>query len=163
MGASVTDAVRTFVWCMGIVVFKLMFIAFATGFKRSKTGSPATPEDAALVGGSSDGDFNEGGTHPDVQRFLNLHRNTIENVLLFVITNFVFATGSFKYADEWFAGAWIAFNVIWTVVRVAYTVCYIFALQPYRTICFALGQFMIFLFTFWGMITVLITRHVSTD
>ena len=88
--------------------------------------------------------------HPDVARIMRAHRNALESVPIF------FATGLlYVLVGGPSLGAQICF-IAFTVSRVLHAVVYIKALQPWRTMMFAVG-----LLSLLGMM-VLIVRAVLT-
>ena len=141
-----------FIWTVGVLVLKMQFVAFCTSLNRKRTGSPVVPEDEALLGRKEHS--TPSGQSIEVERYLNLHRNDMENIYVFFFVSFffIFSSNSADYAYD----AWTAYNLTFLISRLAFTLCYIFSLQPWRTVAFLLGQLSTTVFTMWMMVSVII-------
>ena|SRR3989338_8897384 len=107
--AMVDQAAATiiFIWTVGVLVLKLQFVALCTSLKRRQTGSPVVPEDEALLGRKEHSTAS--GQSVEVERYLNLHRNDMENIYVFFFVSFffIFSSSSYEYAYD----AWTAYNL----------------------------------------------------
>src|SRR3989338_7086740 len=92
--AMVDQAAATiiFIWTVGVLVLKLQFVALCTSLKRRQTGSPVVPEDEALLGRKEHSTAS--GQSVEVERYLNLHRNDMENIYVFFFVSFFFIFSS---------------------------------------------------------------------
>lgn len=148
-------AEQIWVWSIALLCLKMFMVSFYTGWKRRTSHSPANPEDAALVLRNSD--------HPtadpaDVQRGLGLHRNDMENIYVYMFISIIFpiAAGYFKTAvPSYLPGAWTGLNITFLVSRYAYGICYIWGLQPWRTLSFWIGQLVSIIFAIFSMVACL--------
>lgn len=109
----------------------LLVVDASSGAVRSKSKTTPNPEDVRTV--------NKGATvvdaDPDaVARVMRAHRNALANIVPFLIVMFVYvALGA--------TAQWVLILCgIFTAMRVMHALVYIRALQPWRTISFAVGQ-----------------------
>ena len=145
---------------MVLLTLKMFGVSLYTGLKRRASHTPANPEDRSLV--------LRGHDHPtadpqDVERGLGLHRNDMENIYLYMFISIVFPL-SFNpelvipfapVFPDYFPDAWASFNLIFLISRYMYSLCYIFGLQPWRSICFWVGQAITIIFAIWSLVVVL--------
>jgi len=99
-----------------------------SGAVRGKTKTALNPEDArAFKGSLVEAD------PPEVSRVLRAHRNTVDNTVPFLLLAFAFASlgPSALEAQILLYG--------FTVARLAYSVCYLKGLQPWRTIMYGIS------------------------
>lgn len=111
-----------------LLVAKLLFLWAYSGITRGKTGLAINPEDAAHFGGElRDGD------PPAVARILRAHRNAEAVTYPFLLLGLVYVLigGGLKLASALFA--------IFVIARYAHAFTYLKALQPWRTVSFAIG------------------------
>lgn len=121
-------AVRLFAICYLVLVLKMMVVGSYTSVLRLRGRVYATPEDYTLQGLDPSTSAN-----PDIERARRAHRNDLENILPF------FGVGLFyALSRPAMLGAEIAL-IGFTVARVLHSVFYLRAMQPARTIAFAIG------------------------
>jgi prostaglandin-E synthase 1 len=139
---------RLYALCVCALSFLMLIIGAMTAAKRNTVKQFLNVEDAKVS--AKDAKVIEEYEHPDVARVMRAHRNALESVPIF------FATGLlYVLVGGPSLGAQICF-VAFTVSRVLHAVVYIKALQPWRTMMFAVG-----LLSLTGMM-VLILRAVLT-
>lgn len=122
------DNVTTLVITTVVNWLNLTVLWNMSGATRGKTKTTLNPEDAvAFKGQQVDAD------PPEVARVLRAHRNTFDNTVPFLILALVFSGlgPSTLEAQVLLYG--------FTAARVAYSVCYLKGLQPWRTIMYAIG------------------------
>lgn len=129
--SQINDPVfQSYVATVVVLSLNLIGLANATAITRGKNKEAINPEDARpgsetkIVGlEGSDG----------TQRHIRAHRNALENIPLFMITGLIFVMlqPSFALAAGIFG--------VFTVGRIAHSVCYVKGIQPFRTISFVLG------------------------
>lgn len=106
-----------------LLVLWTLALALSTAAVRGLKKSWTSPEDVKLLGGS---------TEPDalVERIGRAHRNTLENVPLFLVIGLLFVA----------AGAPVvgiqAYGYTFLIARVLHSVFYLLKLQPFRTLCY---------------------------
>jgi uncharacterized MAPEG superfamily protein len=145
MNALLADPViRLYAICTAILVIKVLLTANATGILRTGRKVYATPEDYRLFGQEPAMARDE-----DIERVRRAHQNDLENVLPFFAVGLVYALTGPSYA------AAAALFIIFTAARVAHTVVYIAALQPWRTIAFALAQLALYVMAITALVRLL--------
>jgi len=117
--------------CAAILVLKMWLTGNATGIMRILRASYITAEDVRFAGKGQVGD------DPLVERLRRVHRNDLENILPFLAVGFLYALTGPSYAVAW----WLL--TIYTVSRIAHTVCYVASWQPWRTVIFEIGNFIL--------------------
>ena len=117
--------------CSSILTLQMLFLGGLTAGTRAKRNGYLNPEDQAVsFAGATHIDGND---HPDTARVQRAHRNLLESLpLFFALGGIYLATGAPPL------GATICF-LGFTAARVLHTVVYLKALQPWRTIFYALG------------------------
>lgn len=117
--------------CSSILTLQMVFLGGLTAGTRAKRNGYLNPEDKAV---SFDGaSFVDGADHPDTARVQRAHRNLLESLpLFFALGGIYVATGAPAL------GATICF-LTFTAARILHTVVYLKALQPWRTIFYAIG------------------------
>eukprot|EP01104_Vermistella_antarctica_P021243 TRINITY_DN9468_c0_g1_i1.p1 TRINITY_DN9468_c0_g1~~TRINITY_DN9468_c0_g1_i1.p1 ORF type:complete len:191 (-),score=30.52 TRINITY_DN9468_c0_g1_i1:170-742(-) len=167
----------TYVWTMGFVVVKILGSVLYVGFQHFRTGHGAAPEDKTYLE-SVNGRGAYEGIGEDIQQDRNnkedaataplrraerIHMNEIENMVLFGLAFSVFFAGytvhvqrimqdTYNYGTAGFVTILgMILLISYVVVRLVYTVTYFFALQPWRTIAFALGQLIVMVTVVAGM------------
>ncbi len=106
----------------------LIFLAFWTGTVRVMRKQWVNPEDAKLNKGE-----NTEADHPDVARVKRAHQNALENAVPF------FAVGAMYVATGASVTGAKAYCFTFLAVRLLHSVFYLKGIQPFRTICFAVG------------------------
>ena len=130
--SQLTDPVfQSYIGSVLFLSLNMLGLANATAVTRGQNKEVINPEDkkpddtAAVV-------YDEGSEK--TQRYRRAHRNALENNLLFMITGllFVMTRPSTAIAAAIFA--------TFTVSRIGHSVCYVKAIQPFRTVFFVLGM-----------------------
>jgi len=147
------DLVKTWVVCVGVACMHTAILGFNVGRLRGVHKSWLTEEDKVKNGGIV-------GDVPEVQRGNAAHRNQLENLPLFIGSSvvFIFATiyaGIKKSDPEGDYQAGCVLFVVWTFMRLGHSVAYLNALQPWRTVCFLVGQLTMFTISLYAIINVL--------
>ena len=117
--------------CSCVLTFEMLTLGFVTAARRAKHKGYMNPEDRAVSSGEAT--LVEGGDHPDVQRVARAHRNLLESLPMFFALGLIYVL-----TDAPDLGAQICF-IGFTAARVLHAIVYINALQPWRTIMFAIG------------------------
>ena len=111
-----------------VLALKMFAIDIVQGRARLSAGAFVNPEDAKT--------FNARQTPEDapmVQRAARAWRNDLENIPIFLILAWIYVTAGLS------SGAFVVYCVVFMVARIAHTICYIGAIQPWRTIAFTIG------------------------
>ena len=124
----VSPALRLFGITFLILVLKMVAVGFYTSSIRIRRKVYATPEDYAFQGLTSSGSHDA-----DIERARRAHRNDLENILPYfgVGLLYTFTNPTTVAASIYFIG--------YTVARILHSVFYLGALQPHRTIAFAVA------------------------
>lgn len=117
--------------CAAILVFKMWLTGSATGLLRILRKSYITEEDYRLTGSA------DRGPDPVIERLRRAHANDLENILPFLVVAFLWALTGPTYALAW----WLFTG--FTVARIAHTGAYVTALQPWRSLLFEVGNFIL--------------------
>ena len=118
--------------CAAILVFKMIVVGHISGITRIRRKAFLNPEDAAAL---DSGDLAAvAQEHPDVDRSLRAHRNDLESTLPFLAIAWVYL--AVRPSEDLASGLFIAF----TVLRVAFTYCYLKGLQPWRSLIFLAAE-----------------------
>ncbi len=127
-------ALRLFGVTYLILVLKMVALGYATSFYRIRDKHFATPEDYRLQGLTPKTSVNE-----DVERARRAHRNDLENILPYFGVGLLYAltNPSITAARIFFIG--------FTAARVLHSVCYLWQLQPWRTLAFGVAQILMLL------------------
>jgi len=118
-----------------LLMLKVLLMAPLTAVFRFKNGSFGNAEDAAQqAGGDAEKLKKMLVPNEDVERVRRAHRNDLENVLPFMLLAVLYcATGP----DA--ATALLHFKIFF-YARVAHSVVYVLALQPWRALCWMVGM-----------------------
>ena len=121
---------QSYVATVVVLSLNVIGLANATAITRGKHKEAINPEDAK-PGGEVKVVGLEGSDA--TQRHVRAHRNALENIPLFMITGliFVMTNPSLTLAASIFG--------VFTVARIAHSLCYVKGIQPFRTISFVLG------------------------
>lgn len=114
--------------CSILLVLKMYGLGAYTGVVRSKSQATVNKEDAGF-GGAQLAEVE----HPEVQRVLRAHRNDLENTPAFLALGLLAVL-----AGAPLTGMRIAF-IAFTASRMAHSVFYLRAMQPWRTMSFLIG------------------------
>jgi uncharacterized MAPEG superfamily protein len=116
--------------CSVVLCLNMLGLWGWSGSVRGKTKTTPNPEDAATVAkGVSVRDEDP----PDVARVLRAQRNADVNIVPFLVLGLIYVINGASVVM-----AWILFGGF-TVARLAHTVAYLNARQPWRTIFFVMG------------------------
>lgn len=130
---SADPSFKLFAICCVILSMLMLILAGLTPAKRAKAKKYVNPEDnkVSFAGAT----MLDGPEDPHTARVQRSHRNLNESLPLFFGLGliYVFAGASPTAARVYFIG--------FTVVRVLHAIAYLNALQPWRTIFYALGAF----------------------
>ncbi len=124
---------RLYALCAVILIVKMFAVGLYTVRTRSRLKLATNPEDAAR--------FNAQlvtTEHPDVERVLRAHRNDLENIPGFLILGLIAVLMGAPTL-----GLQICF-IAYTAARVAYSIAYIKAMQPWRSMTFGIGTLCMF-------------------
>jgi prostaglandin-E synthase 1 len=138
-------AFLTFAICAALLVLKMICVGHVGGLLRIRREALLNPEDVAAFRSSKPQADAE---HPDVARALRAHRNDLESTLPFLAIGvpYLLTNPSSSLAS----GLFIAF----TAFRVLFSVFYLRAIQPARSLSFLAGEVcvlvMIVQMLWWG-------------
>jgi uncharacterized MAPEG superfamily protein len=111
-----------------VLALKMSAIAIVQGRARTSEGAFLNPEDAAAFGGTAVAQ------EPElVQRAARAWRNDLENIPIFLILAWIYVSAGLSLT------AFVIYCLVFMVARIAHTICYINAIQPWRTASFTLG------------------------
>jgi uncharacterized MAPEG superfamily protein len=113
-----------------ILYFKMSAISIVQGVARTRAKAFALPEDAKLFGNVPP--VTE--EIPTVQRAARAWRNDLENIPIFLFLALIYVLSSPSLGT----GAVIYFWVF-VVARIAHTIFFLNAMQPWRTIAYTIG------------------------
>ena len=122
--------------CYSILALKMFFAAFYTGYARKRNSFPTAPEDAKFYKSTVSQLTNAEAVPEQVLRAQRIHMNDLENNIPFIFAVIVMY---YAYCNETAITVLVA---LFTAARVAYTVAYLFSLQPFRSIFYSLGSFL---------------------
>lgn len=118
--------------CSCVLVLESLALAAITPAKRAKHKGFMNPEDGVVSFGEAR--LVEGAEHPETARAQRAHRNLLESLPLFFGLGLVYVL-----AGAPLLGAQVCF-IGFTVMRVVHAIVYLNAMQPWRTIAYALGS-----------------------
>ena len=119
---------RIFAICAAILTLKLVFMVTLIGVLRNVRGVHIAPEDYRFRG------LTPGRPDELVERVRRAHQNDVENIPVFLALGLLFAlSGGYPTV------AWWVF-VVFTAARFLHTLFYLAALQPWRSVIFAVGS-----------------------
>ncbi len=116
-----------------VLTMNLLVLWSLSGAQRARAGMAINPEDGALYGVPvSDKD------PPMVARYIRAHRNAEATIYPFLLVGVVYVLAG--------GGAALAIGLfsVFVVARIVHSIVYLRALQPWRTIAFALSVLAIF-------------------
>ena len=129
--------------CSCVLVLESLVLAGITPAKRAKHKGYMNPEDSKVSFGEAR--MVEGAEHPEVARVQRAHRNLLESLPLFFGLGLLYVLSGAPLV-----GAQVCF-IGFTAARVLHAIVYLNAVQPWRTIFYALGTFCLF-----GMIALIL-------
>ena len=109
-----------------VLCLNLLVLWVASGGVRARGGVAVNPEDGARYGAPvAEGD------PPAVARYLRAHRNGEATIYPFLLLGLIYVLAG--------GGAMVAIPIFWifVVARIAHSVVYLKAMQPWRTVSFA--------------------------
>lgn len=137
-----------FAVCAAVLCLKMIAVGHYTGTIRIRRKVYLNPEDAKAFS-----KIDEFGTeeHPDVERGLRAHRNDLESTLPFLAIGLVYVlVGPPVLMAQ-------VLLVAFTVLRCAFSVFYLLALQPWRSTSFVLAELclliMLVQILWWGLLS----------
>jgi len=113
-----------------LLILKMGAVAFITANERRKARIVVNPEDAGVNPGS----HAEAAEAESVQRVKRAHLNDVENIPAFLVLAIIFTLAGSSATAGW------AYFGVYFVARTLHTVFYLKAVQPWRTVAFAVGQ-----------------------
>jgi len=115
--SSPSDELFGLILCSAIMLtINHSWIMTVTELTRNKYKIFASPEEW-IANGYKKSDVSDKGSF-EIERCLNTHRNTTENIVYYILFIFIF---SFVSPSQWAAWAWI---IIFPISRLGYTYCY---------------------------------------
>ena len=111
-----------------VLAFKMAAISIVQGRARLSAGTFTNPEDAKSFGGQQ-----ASAEAPAVERASKAWRNDLENIPIFLILAWIYVAAGLS------AGAFVLYCIVFMAARVIHTICYLNAIQPWRTIAFTVG------------------------
>lgn len=131
MDFTLHPAFPTFVVCAALLVLKMIGVGHVVGITRIRRGAVLNPEDtvAFRTGGEARSD-----EHPDIARGLRAHRNDLESTLPFLAIGLPYLMTNPPASLA--SGLFVAF----TVFRWAFSLFYLKAIQPWRSLSFMAGE-----------------------
>ena len=134
MSAFAADPLfKLYAVCAALLSFQMLLLAAITPAKRAKVKQLMNPEDGIVSPGGST--VIDGAEHPDVARVQRAHRNLNESLPLFFALGLIYVLqGGCLLGGEICFGAF-------TVARFVHSIVYLKAIQPARTIMYAIGAF----------------------
>jgi uncharacterized MAPEG superfamily protein len=124
-------AFATFAFCASFLVLKMMAVGHVSGFWRIRKLAYLNPEDAKAFSQIEESRQEE---DPDIARTLRAHRNDLESTLPFL------AIGLVYLAIDPAPGLAKGLIVTFTVFRTLFSVFYLAAIQPWRSLSFIVGE-----------------------
>jgi uncharacterized MAPEG superfamily protein len=130
---ATNPAFLAYVFTCVVLSLNLLMLWVSSGAIRARGGVAINPENGARFGASlSELD------PPAVARFLRAHRNAEATIYPFLLLGLVYILAGGE------AGIAIPIFTIFTVARIAHSIVYLRAMQPWRTIAFAASLLAIF-------------------
>lgn len=119
---------RLYSMCVVVLALKMFVLALLTGRARARLKTVAIPEDAAM----GDAQWLPA-EHPAVERIMRAHRNDAENIPAFFAIGLVAVLAGAPPL-----GLSIC-CIVFTAARLAHTILFLKAIQPWRSISFGVG------------------------
>lgn len=122
-----STAFRVYAAVSAVLVLKMAVLAFATATVRGVHKQYPNPEDARFLKGDHAPD------HDTVARIKRAHANAMENEPLFMVLGLLYTLlGANPMGMQIYAYTFL-------IARVLHSICYVFKLQPFRTLSFTIG------------------------
>lgn len=122
-----STAFRVYAAVSAVLILKMLVLAGSTGATRIASGRYLNPEDARVLRGE------QGDETDRVHRIQRAHHNAIENELPFVVLGLLY---TLLGADPW---GMQVYAYTFLTARVVHSGTYVFAVQPFRTLSWAVG------------------------
>lgn len=142
LGSLVFQEGKILATCMVLLFVKMFLVGVYTAFGRNKEGRASAPEDALVGNKFSSGPPNTGDALTIVDRGQAMHRNDLENIPIFLIIAIMLYVTSGYGTDKYSLAAHAVYYTVFTATRFLHTICFLFGLQPFRTISFFVGVVM---------------------
>jgi uncharacterized MAPEG superfamily protein len=123
-------AFRPLVLFSVLLVLKMGIVAFATSNARRKARVVVNPEDVKVNPGSRAA----GEEAAETLRVKRAHLNDVENIPGFLVLALLFTLSGCSGTAGW------AYFGLYFAARTLHTIFYMYAVQPFRTAAFAVGQ-----------------------
>jgi uncharacterized MAPEG superfamily protein len=123
-------AFRPLVLISVLLVLKMGAVAFATANTRRKARVVVNPEDVKVNPGSRAASEDAAET----LRVKRAHLNDVENIPGFLVLALLFTLSGCSETEGW------AYFGLYFAARTLHTIFYLYAVQPFRTAAFAVGQ-----------------------
>jgi len=140
------SALPVFAVCAAILVLKMIFVGHYTAMVRIRRKAYLNPEDAKQFSRSDETITSE---HPDVERGLRAHRNDLESTLPFLAIGLIYLLMGAS------SGLATGLFIVFTVFRCLYSVFYLRAMQPWRSLSFTVSELclavMLVQIIYWGI------------
>ncbi len=118
--------------CSAVLTLQMLFLGALTAATRAKHNGYLSPEDGKVS--RANATYVGAAEHPDTARVQRVHRNLLESLpMFFALGGIYLATGAPA------TGATVCF-LGFTVARLLHMIVYLKAVQPWRTIFYALGS-----------------------
>jgi len=124
-------AFATFAFCAAFLVLKMLVVGHISGIWRIRKLAYLNPEDAKAFSQIEETRLEE---DPDIARTLRAHRNDLESTLPFL------AIGLVYLAVDPSPGLAKGLIITFTVFRTLFSVFYLAAIQPWRSLSFIVGE-----------------------
>jgi prostaglandin-E synthase 1 len=125
---------KVYLICSSVLTLQMLVLGGMTAARRAKVKGFVNPEDAK-VAFDKEAKLNEGGEHPEVARILRAHRNLLESLPMFLALGLAAVlAGANPLGVQICCG-------IFTGARLLHSIVYLNAVQPWRTVTFAIGSF----------------------
>ncbi|MBV8056903.1 MAG: MAPEG family protein [Deltaproteobacteria bacterium] len=111
-----------------VLALKMAVISIVQGRARVSAGVFTNPEDAKSFGGQQ-----ASMEAPMVERANKAWRNDLENIPIFLILAWIYVAAGLSI------GAFVIYCIVFMAARIIHTFCYLNAIQPFRTIAYAVG------------------------
>jgi uncharacterized MAPEG superfamily protein len=111
-----------------VLALKMAAISIAQGRARLSAGVFTNPEDAKSFGAQL-----ASAEAPAVDRASKAWRNDLENIPIFLIIAWIYVYAGLS------ASAFVIYCIVFMIARIAHTICYLNAIQPWRTVAFTVG------------------------
>ena len=126
LGAAVTPAFLAYALTCVVLSLNLLALWISSGATRAKDGVAINPEDGARYGAPV-----SALDPPAVARILRAHRNAEATIYPFLLLGLVYVLAGGR------VGIAVPIFTVFMAARIAHSIVYLRAMQPWRTIAFA--------------------------